>query len=140
MNAKEIRELTDAEIRARIKEDGELLQKMYFNHAISEIENPAKIRTLKKDIAKNITPESRNLRKERIGKVSSNKMDKSITVVVERKMKHPIYGKFVKKTTKLMAHDEKGEAGIGDTVRIMETRPLSKNKRWRLVEIIEKAK
>jgi small subunit ribosomal protein S17 len=82
----------------------------------------------------------RNLRKERIGKVSSNKMDKSITVVVERKMKHPIYGKFVKKTTKLMAHDEKGEAGIGDTVRIMETRPLSKNKRWRLVEIIEKAK
>lgn len=88
----------------------------------------------------NITPESRNLRKERIGKVSSNKMDKSITVVVERKMKHPIYGKFVKKTTKLMAHDEKGEAGIGDTVRIMETRPLSKNKRWRLVEIIEKAK
>ena len=88
----------------------------------------------------NITPESRNLRKERIGKVSSNKMAKSITVVVERKMKHPIYGKFVKKTTKLMAHDEKGEAGIGDTVRIMETRPLSKNKRWRLVEIIEKAK
>jgi small subunit ribosomal protein S17 len=88
----------------------------------------------------NNTTESRNLRKERIGKVSSNKMDKSITVVVERKMKHPIYGKFVKKTTKLMAHDEKGEAGIGDTVRIMETRPLSKNKRWRLVEIIEKAK
>jgi small subunit ribosomal protein S17 len=88
----------------------------------------------------NTTEEGRNLRKERIGKVSSNKMEKSITVVVERKMKHPIYGKFVKKTTKLMAHDEKGEAGIGDTVRIMETRPLSKNKRWRLVEIIEKAK
>lgn len=84
--------------------------------------------------------DDRNLRKERIGKVSSNKMDKSITVVVERKTKHPIYGKFVKKTTKLMAHDEKGEAGIGDTVRIMETRPLSKRKRWRLVEIIEKAK
>jgi small subunit ribosomal protein S17 len=88
----------------------------------------------------NTLSESRNLRKERVGKVSSNKMDKSITVVVERKMKHPIYGKFVKKSTKLMAHDEKGEAGIGDTVRIMETRPLSKNKRWRLVEIIEKAK
>lgn len=88
----------------------------------------------------NTVSESRNLRKERIGKVSSDKMDKSITVVVERKMKHPIYGKFVKKSTKLMAHDEKGEAGIGDTVRIMETRPLSKNKRWRLVEIIEKAK
>ena len=88
----------------------------------------------------NTLSDSRNLRKARVGKVSSNKMDKSITVVVERKMKHPIYGKFVKKSTKLMAHDEKGEAGIGDTVRIMETRPLSKNKRWRLVEIIEKAK
>jgi small subunit ribosomal protein S17 len=67
-------------------------------------------------------------------------MDKSITVAVERKVKHEIYGKFLKKTTKLMAHDEKNEAGIGDTVRIMETRPLSKSKRWRLVEIIEKAK
>ena len=84
--------------------------------------------------------ESRKLRKERIGQVSSNKMDKTITVVVNRKEKHPIYGKFVNKTTKFMAHDEKGECGIGDTVRIMETRPLSKNKRWRLVEIIEKAK
>jgi small subunit ribosomal protein S17 len=84
--------------------------------------------------------ESRKLRKERIGQVSSNKMDKTITVVVNRREKHPIYGKFVKKTTKFMAHDEKGECGIGDTVRIMETRPLSKNKRWRLVEIIEKAK
>ncbi len=84
--------------------------------------------------------ESRKLRKERIGQVSSNKMDKTITVVVNRKEKHPIYGKFVNKTTKFMAHDEKGECGIGDTVRIMETRPLSKNKRWRLIEIIEKAK
>ncbi|MEQ8244743.1 30S ribosomal protein S17 [Fulvivirga sp.] len=84
--------------------------------------------------------ESRKLRKERVGQVVSNKMDKSITVAVNRKEKHPIYGKFVKKTTKFMAHDEKGECGIGDTVRIMETRPLSKSKRWRLVEIIEKAK
>jgi small subunit ribosomal protein S17 len=82
----------------------------------------------------------RNLRKEKVGRVVSNKMTKSITVAVERKVKHPIYGKFVHKTTKLMAHDEKNEAGIGDTVRIMETRPLSKSKRWRLVEIIEKAK
>jgi small subunit ribosomal protein S17 len=82
----------------------------------------------------------RNLRKERVGKVVSNKMTKSISVAIERKVKHPIYGKFMNKTTKLMAHDEKNEAGIGDTVRIMETRPLSKNKRWRLVEIIEKAK
>lgn len=82
----------------------------------------------------------RNLRKERIGKVTSNKMTKSITVAIDRKVKHPIYGKFMNKTTKFMAHDEKNEAGIGDTVRIMETRPLSKSKRWRLVEIVEKAK
>ena len=82
----------------------------------------------------------RNLRKERIGVVVSNKMDESIVILVERKVKHPKYGKFVKKSTKFMAHDEKNEAGIGDTVRIMETRPLSKNKCWRLVEIVEKAK
>jgi small subunit ribosomal protein S17 len=84
--------------------------------------------------------EERNSRKERVGKVVSNKMQKSITVAMNRKVKHPIYGKFMNKTTKFMAHDEKNEAGIGDTVRIMETRPLSKSKRWRLVEIIEKAK
>ena len=82
----------------------------------------------------------RNLRKTRTGKVVSNKMDKSIVVSVERKVKHPIYGKFVKKTTKFMAHDEKNECGIGDTVEIMETRPLSKNKNWRLVQILERAK
>ena len=82
----------------------------------------------------------RNLRKERQGIVSSNKMDKTITVAVKWKEKHPIYGKFVNKTKKYHVHDEKNECGIGDTVRIMETRPLSKLKRWRLVEIIEKAK
>ncbi|MCR4829314.1 MAG: 30S ribosomal protein S17 [Bacteroidales bacterium] len=82
----------------------------------------------------------RNLRKERIGVVVSNKMEKSIVVLVERKVKHPKYGKFVKKSTKFMAHDEKNECNIGDTVRIMETRPLSKNKCWRLVEIVERAK
>ncbi|WP_143307702.1 30S ribosomal protein S17 [Chitinophaga vietnamensis] len=82
----------------------------------------------------------RKLRKTRIGVVSSNKMDKTITVKVERKVKHPIYGKFVKKTTKFMAHDDKNECSIGDTVKIAETRPMSKNKCWRLVEIIEKVK
>jgi len=82
----------------------------------------------------------RNFRKERIGKVVSNKMTKSITVAVERKVKHSIYGKFVKRTKKLMAHDETNQCTIGDLVRIMEVRPLSKSKRWRLVEIIEKAK
>jgi small subunit ribosomal protein S17 len=84
--------------------------------------------------------ETRNLRKERIGTVMTNGMEKSITVAVHRKVKHSIYGKFIGKTTKFMAHDEKNECGVGDKVRIMETRPLSKNKRWRLVEIIEKAK
>ena len=82
----------------------------------------------------------RNLRKEKIGKVVSNKMDKSITVAVERRVKHAMYGKFISKTTKLMAHDEKNECSPGDTVKISETRPLSKNKRWRVVEIIERAK
>jgi len=82
----------------------------------------------------------RNLRKERVGRVVSNKMQKTITIAVDRKVMHPIYGKFMNKTTKFMAHDEKNEAGVGDTVRIMETRPLSKSKRWRLVEVIEKAK
>lgn len=82
----------------------------------------------------------RKSRKSRIGIVRSDKMTKSITVSVERKVKHPIYGKFVKKTTKFMVHDEENKAGTGDVVRIMETRPLSKNKCWRLVEIIEKAK
>ena len=82
----------------------------------------------------------RNLRKERIGVVVSNKMDKTIVVAVATKEKHPIYGKFVKKTTKFTAHDEKNECSEGDTVRIMEARPLSKNKNWRLVEIVEKVK
>jgi small subunit ribosomal protein S17 len=82
----------------------------------------------------------RNLRKTKLGIVSSNKMDKTITVNVERKVKHPLYGKFLKKTTKFHAHDEKNECSIGDTVKIMESRPLSKTKRWRLVEVVEKVK
>ena len=84
--------------------------------------------------------ETRNLRKVRTGVVSSNKMDKTITVAVKWKEKHPIYGKFVNKTKKYHAHDEKNDCNIGDTVRIMETRPLSKLKRWRLTEIIERVK
>ena len=84
--------------------------------------------------------ETRKLRKTRIGQVVSNKMEKSVTVAIERKVKHPIYGKFVKTTNKFMAHDEKNDCNIGDTVSIMEVRPLSKNKRWRVVEILERAK
>ncbi len=84
--------------------------------------------------------EEKTIRKQRIGLVTSNKMDKSITVSVERKLQHPIYGKFVKKSKKFMAHDESNECNIGDLVKITESRPLSKRKRWRLVEIIERAK
>ena len=84
--------------------------------------------------------EKRNLRKERIGIVTSDKMDKSVVVAVERKKKHPKYGKFVKTTTKFVAQDEKNDSHIGDTVKIMESRPLSKTKNWRLVEIVERAK
>ncbi len=82
----------------------------------------------------------RGLRKTRIGVVVKNKMDKSITVAIERRVAHPIYKKYFKKTTKLTAHDEKNECNVGDVVKIMETRPLSKTKKWRLVEIVEKAK
>ena len=82
----------------------------------------------------------RNLRKTRTGVVTSNKMDKTITIAIERKVKHPLYGKFVKKTSKFHAHDEKNECSIGDTVKIMETRPISKLKRWRLVDVVEKVK
>ncbi|MFT6191344.1 MAG: small subunit ribosomal protein S17 [Polaribacter sp.] len=84
--------------------------------------------------------EKRNLRKERIGVVSSNKMEKSIVVAETKRVKHPMYGKFVLKTKKYVAHDEKNDCSEGDTVRIMETRPMSKSKRWRLVEILERAK
>lgn len=84
--------------------------------------------------------ETRGLRKTRVGTVIKNKMDKSIIIAIERKVAHPIYKKYFKKTTKLMAHDENNECGIGDIVKIMETRPLSKNKKWRFVEVVEKAK
>ncbi len=83
---------------------------------------------------------TRSARKERVGVVTSDKMQKTITVAIRRQIKHPIYGKFIKRTSKLQAHDENNDAGVGDTVRVMETRPLSKTKRWRLVEIIERAK
>ncbi|HAI56491.1 MAG: 30S ribosomal protein S17 [Saprospirales bacterium] len=86
------------------------------------------------------TETGRKLRKQRVGVVTSTKMDKTITVLIERKIKHPIYGKFMKKSKKFTAHDENNECNEGDTVKIMETRPLSKKKRWRLVEILERAK
>lgn len=84
--------------------------------------------------------EERNFRKQRTGTVVSDKMDKTVVVAIRKRVKHPVYGKTVNRTTKLKAHDEENQCGIGDTVRIMETRPLSKDKRWRVVEIVEKAK
>ena len=87
-----------------------------------------------------MTEMTRNMRKTRVGKVVSDKMDKTIVVAIEDHVKHPLIGKIVKKTYKLRAHDENNECGIGDTVKVMETRPLSKTKRWRLVEIVEKAR
>lgn len=95
------------------------------------------------EVQNSSAPESaaaRNARKQRVGLVVSDKMDKTITIAIERQVKHPIYGKFVKQTTKLKAHDEHNEARAGDTVRIQETRPLSKTKCWRLVEVVERAK
>ena len=90
--------------------------------------------------AEETTQEARNARKERVGKVVSAKMQKTITIAIERQVKHPIYGKFIKRTSKLMVHDEENTAREGDIVRVMETRPLSKNKRWRLSEVVERAK
>ena len=117
-----------------------------FQNATNQLDNTSRIKEVRKNIARIqtvITEKAnaeRNLRKTRIGKVVSNKMDKTIVVAIEDHVKHPMIGKIVKKTVKLKAHDENNECGIGDTVKVMETRPLSKDKRWRLVEIIEKAR
>lgn len=92
------------------------------------------------DSQKTVRPPRTSHRKVRVGRVVSNKMEKSIVVAIERQVPHPIYRKYFRRTTKLMAHDEERKAGIGDMVKIMETRPLSKNKRWRLVEVLEKAR
>ena len=155
MKNEEIKELSTQDLKDRLEQAQKDYLQQKINHTISPIDNPAKITQDRKNIARMKTElrqrelnykysqemeEKRNLRKERIGVVSSNKGDKTITVMVKWKEKHPIYGKFVNKTKKYHAHDEKNESSIGDTVRLMETRPLSKTKRWRLVEIIEKVK
>ncbi|PHI20332.1 30S ribosomal protein S17 [Lewinellaceae bacterium SD302] len=105
-------------------------------------EKTAQVETAKENVSvkADAVETGRDLRKQRVGIVTSNKMDKTIAVSIERRLKHPIYGKFVKRNKKFIAHDENNECSIGDTVRIMETRPLSRRKRWRLVEILEKAK
>ena len=135
MKIAEIREMSTTDLVERIEAEVANYKQMVLNHSISPLDNPAQIRQLRRTIAR-----MKTLRKERTGVVLSNKMDKTITVATKFKEKHPIYGKFVSKTKKYHAHDEKNECNVGDTVRIMETRPLSKTKRWRLVEIVEKAK
>ena len=151
MKTSEIREMSVKDLRDRVATEKANLVQLTMNHAISPMEDTSKIKKAKKDIARMLTVLAeaeknekqfmeRNLRKERIGVVVSNKMDKTIVVAVKRKEKHPIYGKFVNKTTKFVAQDDKNVCDEGDTVRIMETRPLSKTKCWRLVEIVEKVK
>ena len=138
MKIAEIRELSTKELLERVDAEVAAYDQKKINHSISPMDNPSQIKQQRRLIARMM--ETRNLRKERTGVVTSNKMDKSITVAIKWKEKHPIYGKFVNKTKKYHAHDENNECNIGDTVKIMETRPLSKTKRWRLVQIIERAK
>ena len=153
MKISEVREMSVADLRDRIALEKANLDTMRINHAVSPLEDTSKFKKTRQDIARMMTilaekekphelarSRERHLRKERIGVVVSNKMDKTIVVAVETKGKHPMYGKFIKTTTKFVAQDEKNECSEGDTVRIMETRPLSKTKRWRLVEIVEKVK
>ena len=121
-----------------------------FQNATNQLDNTSRIKEVRRNIARiqTVIAEQakggiiveRNLRKTRVGKVVSNKMDKTIVVAIEDHVKHPLYKKIVKRTYKLKAHDEQNECSIGDTVKVMETRPLSKDKRWRLVEIVEKVK
>ena len=133
LNTKSAAELNDELVAAK-KE----LFNLRFQNATNQLDNTSRIKEVRKNIASIV--EERNLRKARVGKVVSDKMDKTIVVAIEDHVKHPLYKKIVKSTYKLKAHDANNECHVGDTVRVMETRPLSKDKRWRLVEIVEKAK
>ncbi len=137
MKMNEIKGLETKELAEKLETEVANYNQMKLNHTVTPMENPSQIKAARRDIAR---METRNLRKTRQGVVISNKMDKTIVIAAKFKEKHPIYGKFVQKTKKYHAHDEKNECNIGDTVLIMETRPLSKTKRWRLVQIVEKAK
>ena len=124
MKVKEIRELKDIELDKKLVELKQELFNLRFQLAVNKVDNPTRIKEVK----------------TRVGKVVSNKMDKTIVVAIEDNVRHPLYKKIIKRTIKFKAHDENNSCGIGDKVEIMETRPLSKDKRWRLVNIIEKAK
>ena len=153
MKANEIRKLSAAELDSKLADLKKDLFMLRMQHATNQLDNPLRIADVKKDIARiktiireNETKETamsettRAFRKTRVGTVISDKMDKTIVVAIATNVQHPLYHKIIKRTYKLKAHDEKNEAGIGDTVKVMECRPLSKDKRWRLVEIVEKAK
>lgn len=153
MKQSEIKELSVEELTLKLATLRKEYEDMKITHAVSPLENPMLIRKTRRTVARIATElnkgkfnngsdlmENRNLRKERIGVVTSNKMEKSIVVSEVKRVKHPMYGKFVLKTKKYVAHDEKNDCNEGDTVKIMETRPLSKTKCWRLVEILERAK
>ena len=126
-----LQQLTVEELVARENELKAELFNLRFQHATGQLTNPMRLKECKREIARV---------KTRIGIVTSDKMDKTVVVAVKTKVRHPLYGKMVNRTLKVKAHDEENSCGIGDTVKIMETRPLSKDKRWRVVEIIEKAK
>ena len=130
MKMNEIKGLETKELAEKLETAVANYDQLKLNHAVTPLENPSQIKAA----------ETRNLRKTRQGVVISNKMDKTIVIAAKFKEKHPIYGKFVQKTKKYHVHDEKNECQVGDTVLVMETRPLSKTKRWRLVQIVEKAK
>ena len=134
MKASELRDMSVEELQTKLTELKEELFNLRFQLAVNQLENSSRIGAVKKDMSE------RNMRKTVVGKVVSDKMDKTIVVAVEDSVKHKLYNKIVKRTVRFKAHDENNECGIGDRVKIMETRPLSKDKRWRLVEIIEKAK
>ena len=148
MKAKEIVNLSDEELEAKLKELKSELFNLRFRQASRQLDNPLSINLIKKDIARvntvirarRQTMEERNLRKERVGLVVSEKMDKTVVVAVTEKTKHPLYKKTITRTTRFKAHDENNECGEGDKVRIVETRKLSKDKNWRVAEVIEKAK
>ena len=158
MKTKDLAFLSETELDTKLAELKQELFNLRFQLAVNQLDNPTRIKAVKKDIARIKTIQrqrqlaannygrrirtkmERALRKTRIGRVVSNKMDKTIVVAIEDNVRHPLYKKIVKRTIKLKAHDEENTCGIGDRVEIMETRPLSKDKRWRLINVIERAK
>ena len=146
MKPAEIRELSDAQLVEKLKEMRAELFNLRFQMATSQLDNTARVNTVKKDIARALTEQrareiaARNSRKVRTGVVTSVSGAKTIVVTITERKRHPKYGKMMTSSKKLHAHDEECTAGVGDTVRVMETRPMSKMKRWRLIEVVERAK